>query len=76
MKKAESRKLTGGDRVLFGDHGQTQRCGPLRAGTVKHVTPRGGILVSLRTGEQMWVPYHFVVRKLAPGETVSSDFSN
>lgn len=75
MKKADAIKLTTGDRIIFGNSGQTQWSTITQVATVKHVTPRGGILVALKPGGTQWVPYHHVIRRMKEWELDLSENS-
>ncbi len=70
MNKASALKLKPGTILFFGDHSEMSMISDSRLGVVKHVTPKGGILVAEHScchphvplGAETWVPYHHVVQ--------------
>jgi len=65
MNKRDAIKLRPGDIVLYGPSMWSEQCiGRTREGTVKHVTPKGGILVVDVNGYEHWVPYHHVLEAM------------
>lgn len=67
MNKRDALRLTPGTIIVFGNSQFTSKCTYFKEGIVKHVTPRGGILVDVikHRGDRQplyekWVPYNHV----------------
>jgi hypothetical protein len=70
MRKAAALRLKRNDRILYGDARNLRDIRHTYVGLVRHVTPKGGVLVirmdesETRMIAEEWLPYSHIIEKL------------
>lgn len=70
MRKAAALRLKRDDRILYGDARNLRDIRRTYVGLVRHVTPKGGVLVirmdefETRMIAEEWLPYSHIIEKL------------